>query len=387
MAISLRRRVLAIFIGWSLIAIYRTAASYMILTYYEKPMPWGPAVLRGLAYAVIWTAMTTLLFLIAERLSLERAVWPRLLLLALPLLIATALVTIGIEAAMSAYATHNPRPIGNVIESWIVEMFHGTLLDAFVVLGLAIALRIRDEASRRKLQAAELETELANAQMQVLRSQIQPHFLFNTLQAISSLIGKSPADAKLMLVRLSDLLRMAMATANEPFVPLRSELEFTERYLAIQQVRFSDRLTVEWDVDDDALDLPVPVFLLQPLVENSLKHGLADSEEGGRIVVSARLERESLRLTVADDGSPAERGETHGGGIGLANIRSRLAGVYGDAAGLCLEPQRSGGTIVTIVLPAPVDLAAPVRRRRNVRSLPAARQEPARQSVTGRSMT
>ena len=203
----------------------------------------------------------------------------------------------------------------------------------------------------REVRAAQLESRLAQARLEGLRMQLQPHFLFNTLHAISALMHRDVEAADRMLARLSDLLRLTLDGAHTPEVPLRQELDFLDAYLEIQQTRFQDRLTIVRDVDPAALDALVPNLLLQPLVENAIRHGIAVRAAGGRVEISARRENGAVRLSVRDDGPGLPPGGAGPGGVGLANTRARLEQLYGDAQSLALANDPSGGLRVTVLAP------------------------------------
>jgi LytS/YehU family sensor histidine kinase len=206
------------------------------------------------------------------------------------------------------------------------------------------------------LQAARLREDVAQANLQALRAQINPHFLFNALNSVVTLIGRDPTMAREMLVRLSELLRATLTAGDSQETTLAQELEITARYLEIEQVRFADRLTVEWSIDAGLSEWRVPAFALQPLVENALKYGLALRRDPGTVRISARADDTALELTVRDDGpdapsvasSPASR---NGAGIALRNLRSRLERLYGADASLELRSRESGGTDAVVRIP------------------------------------
>jgi sensor histidine kinase YesM len=214
-------------------------------------------------------------------------------------------------------------------------------------------LRARErEAAELALKTSRLETSLTRAHLESLRMQLNPHFLFNTLNTVSVLAMKGERQRVVrMLTMLSDLLRLALDQA-EPQVPLREELEFLDRYLEIEQVRFGERLILRRDIDPAALDAEVPSLLLQPLVENAIRHGIARRPGAGRIDLTVRRTAGRLVITVADTGrgftAEALRGQH---GIGLANTRARLEQLYGDRQSLVLENAEEGGGIVRITLP------------------------------------
>lgn len=203
---------------------------------------------------------------------------------------------------------------------------------------------------RESRDREQLEVQLAQAQVQSLKLQLHPHFLFNALNTITALIGQDPHAAERMVSGLSDLLRLSLRHASEQEVPLERELEILQHYLEIQQIRFADRLTVRYDIEDAARQALVPNLLLQPLVENAIRHGIAPRAAPGSVVISAQLDGGVLRLTVEDDGvgpGPSSGGE----GIGLSNTRARLERLYGDRQRLELRGGADGGFIVRIDIP------------------------------------
>jgi signal transduction histidine kinase len=203
----------------------------------------------------------------------------------------------------------------------------------------------------RELRASQLEAQLAQSQLQVLKMQLHPHFLFNTLNAISALIRESPDEADEMVSRLGDLLRMTLETAGLQEVPFKKELEFLKHYLDIEQTRFQDRLKVEMVIEPETLDGLVPSMILQPLVENSVRHGVAPRPEGGCIKITAWLHHSLLRLEVEDDG-PGLSGDTpFKERVGLTNTRARVSNLYGDEHGLRLRHAAGGGLVVSLSIP------------------------------------
>jgi LytS/YehU family sensor histidine kinase len=216
----------------------------------------------------------------------------------------------------------------------VVAAFHG--------------LRIYRKYKTREVEAARLETRFAEAQNLALRMQLQPHFLFNTLNSISALVHSNPEGADEMISRLGDFLRSTLDAPHEQLVTLRRELAFIQDYLAIEQIRFQDRLRVETQIPADLMELRVPSFILQPLVENALKHGLADRPQGGTLQLRARKEPGSLVLEIQDDGEGFVPGHE---GVGLANVRSRLGLLYKGRHQLDILGASGRGTLVVLRLP------------------------------------
>ncbi len=211
--------------------------------------------------------------------------------------------------------------------------------------------RPHDKLRARELAASRLEGQLAQANLQMLKMQLHPHFLFNTLNAISSLMHRDVEAADRMIVRLSDLLRMALEKDDRHQVRLESELEFLHRYLAIEQIRFRDRLKVDIDVEPVCLSAQVPRLILQPLVENAIRHGIAMRSAAGRLAIRARRRGARLDLSVADDGPGLPPNRPLRPGVGLANTQARLAQLYGGDGSLELVDGEGGGFEVVVEIP------------------------------------
>lgn len=205
----------------------------------------------------------------------------------------------------------------------------------------------------QELRAAQLEAELGRVRLERLEAQLQPHFLFNTLNGISSLMYRDPAEADRMLGKLSDLLRLTFQRSPEPEVPLSAELEWLGWYLDLMQIRFGDRLTIQREIAPAALACRVPRLVLQPLVENALKHGAAQRAGPATVLITAQVSNGRLELSVTDDGPglPAAA-DLESGGVGLSNTRERLATLYGDAGRVRMENRPEGGLRVTLELPS-----------------------------------
>jgi two-component system, LytTR family, sensor kinase len=218
--------------------------------------------------------------------------------------------------------------------------------------GLAHALVYRRESERRALASAQLEMRLVEAQLQALQRQLHPHFLFNTLNAIAGLMRSDVDAADRMMDRLGDLLRMTLNTSNIQEVPLKEELELLQKYLDIEQTRFGSRLSVSMAIDPDTLDAQVPNFLLQPLVENAVRHGIAPHARPGRLTISSERAGDRLTLHIADSGNGVapHRLTLLNQGVGLANTRARLEHLYRDKHALVFS-NVDGGFRVTVSIP------------------------------------
>jgi signal transduction histidine kinase len=226
--------------------------------------------------------------------------------------------------------------------------FHVTVLFMWGVLGAYHSFNLYQKSVRQQLEASELENRLVRAQNQALRMQIQPHFLFNTLNSISTLMHCDPESADRMMVRLADLLRTTLDSAMAQEVDLQQELAFIEKYLAIELIRFSDRLQVRYEISPETLLARVPAFLLQPLVENSIKHGISNVSGPSVITVRAVREGECLNLEVEDTGRGFERAQE---GIGTRNTVARLRLLYRDRQSFELTSEPGKGTLASIRIP------------------------------------
>ncbi|HEX6434768.1 MAG TPA: histidine kinase, partial [Gemmatimonadales bacterium] len=238
------------------------------------------------------------------------------------------------------------------VADWGVRFQFGLMSYGFILSWAYVHeyfTRLRD----RDVALARLETELAQAQLRALKAQVQPHFLFNTLHAITVLIRRDRDAAIAMVLRLSDLLRMTLVDADRPAVPLERELRFLHLYLEIEQTRFRDRLEVVWDVEPGVEGAAVPPLILQPLVENALKHGIGMRGNGGRVVIGAEQSNGTLRLRVSDNGPGLRDGVAlpNGTGIGLASTRSRLEHIYGSTHHFSLANAPGGGLSAVVEIP------------------------------------
>jgi signal transduction histidine kinase len=219
------------------------------------------------------------------------------------------------------------------------------------IIGLQHAVDYYRQARARELRAARLEMRLIESQLQTLQQQLQPHFLFNTLHAISTLVHRDPEKADVMIERLSDLLRITLQKVGVQEVELAEELEYLRAYLDIEQVHFGPRLIVEYRIDAAALDAMVPTLILQPLVENAIRHGLEPMVRGGCLAIEAQADGDTLWLRIRDNGVGFAIGQPRRDGVGLANTRSRLDRLYEEQAALTIRENPGGGALVDIYLP------------------------------------
>ncbi len=244
----------------------------------------------------------------------------------------------------------------------IGELFGGTVYNSFTLvawgflyLGLTYYLALQGERER----TLRAETLVAEVRLRALRYQLNPHLFFNTLNGISTLVAeRRNEDATLMIARLGDFLRSTLRQDLPSLVPFAEELSFAGQYLDIEQIRFGERLQVTYDVEEDAYRVLVPLLLLQPLLENAVRHGVAAQERGGSIDISARVRAQRLEIAIANSGSSRAHTESNGGGLGLANTRERLLVLYGDRQSIRTSSQADGGFRVELEIPVSADPSA-----------------------------
>lgn len=220
-----------------------------------------------------------------------------------------------------------------------------------MIVSVAVAVKANRRSHERAVHAAELEAQLKSAQLAVLSNQLQPHFLFNTLNAIASLTRESPAAAEEMIVRLCVLLRASLETKNHQEVALQTEMEILDKYVSIQRVRFGDRVNIDVDIPEDCLAAAVPAFALQPLVENAIEHGFREPRSVAKIVIVARRVSDELRISVIDNGVGSKASHSDGCGTGMANTAARLERLYGPRQQFTYGDLPEGGFQVELKIP------------------------------------
>lgn len=318
--------------GWSLMGLFRGLQNYTAMAYTAMPLSWSTALVQGIVEAYVWVALTPVIIGLSIRFRLDSG--PRLL--SVPIHLVAAVVIGQLHIVMFGWVMEAirwvppPVPVGPRILS--------RLLTYGVLVGLVHGWHAHARLRERERRAFRLDAELAQARMSLLQSQLQPHFLFNAMHAISELVHEDPDRAETLITDLSDLLRMSFEKAGVQQVMLSEELEFVRRYLRIEETRFEDRLTVEVDVPPQLLSAQVPYLSLQPLVENALRHGVARRQGQSRLEIRARRAGESLSLQVRDSGGGSAAGQSANGmGVGLSNTRARLEQMYGERQSLQLH--------------------------------------------------
>lgn len=337
---------------WTLLGLsYALSAGLSGLGEGEAPN-WGRLSTWYLASFWLWMLLVPLVAWLGRR-TAGRG-WRRFCLVHLPASIAMALAQVLVRVAVFwmlwRHDITNAHTFGAYLQREFVFNFYFAQLTYWVILAVLRGMDSRRHLRDERLRNAQLETQLAQSQLHALRMQLQPHFLFNTLNAISALALAEPRRARRMIARLSDLLRLTLEERHSSLVPLSHELEFVRCYLEIQQERFGDRLATRFEVADNTLQAAVPGMILQPLVENALRHGLLAKTTPGNLLIRVHRDGGNLHLSVEDDGL----GLPDGGaveGVGLGTTRERLRMSFEDLASLHMQPRTEGGTQVELRMP------------------------------------
>jgi two-component system LytT family sensor kinase len=342
--------------AWTLFGLFFASEAILGRIYDGRPMRLGATLSAWLACAYLWLCLTPLVLRLARRFPLERKGWPRSALVHLAASFIFALLQLGAYTLVGLLvsADSGKPSFFAAFRSLFITNFHFDILTYWAIIGLSHVVAYYRKYRERELRAAQLETRLAHAELDALRMQLHPHFLFNTLNSISVLMTEDVKAARRMLTRLGDLLRASLENSGVNEVTLKEELEFLESYLEIEQTRFHDRLTVRMEVDPATLDARVPHLILQPLVENAIRHGIAPRAAAGLVEIRAMRRNGMVQLEVRDNGAGlgAARPESLMKGIGLANTRARLEQLYGASHSFELKDgDGHSGLTVTIAIP------------------------------------
>jgi signal transduction histidine kinase len=350
---SPRSRVVA---TWLAVAVFFSAQNILVGAARHRPFDWQWDLYHEFVYALTWASYSFVVLSAGRRWppasgSVRSTIVPHLLLM---LVLAPAqIITTYTVHYLGLSLLGQPPSVGlwgflRGISGGIVWGVLTGCLYYWLILGIQAAFLYQRMYQQQRLTSAELESRLTEARLEALRLQLHPHFLFNTLNAISAYVSVDPDRAQRMIAWLGELLRRTLNGGSAAELPLSEELELLAPYLEIQRIRFGDRLSIDVVVPDGAGDALIPTLMLQPLVENAIEHGVKRTANGARVGLKAEPIGDRLRLQIADNG-PGPSGGIEG--VGLANTRSRLAGLYGDAHRLELNPGEAGGTVVTIELP------------------------------------
>ena len=329
--------------GWTGLALFLGISSSLAYMAVGNPPRWSLTIRMALAEIYVWALIAPGVMALARRYPFTRATIGRSLAVHIPASLVISLAKLTVDQVLRRWLFGFD---GYVLITSLAPNF----LFYWGIVAAAHGFAYYRSSRERELRASLLEARLATARLQLLQMQLHPHFLFNTLNAISELVHEDPETADRMITGLSELLREALIAGDRQQVPLRRELELVRRYLDIQQARFGDRLQVEIEVDETIMDALVPHFVLQPLVENAIRHGIGARSDAGRVLIRAHADHDSLRIDVEDDGAGLkEAGASEG--IGLGNTRKRLEALYGPGASVRVRDDPRGGAIVTVTIP------------------------------------
>jgi len=339
---------------WTVVALFFSSQVYVMSYSVESKPTLGDFVLQGLA-CYLWAIATPLVLWLAQRYRIESHNWLQRFLLQflLSLLVVSALLVVNNILLMMFWGrTSQITPFR--VFSFVYRNLDRWLFIYWAILFMSHAYNYYNNYRKGELKAAELRTQLVQSQLEALKMQIHPHFLFNTLHSISALLSKDTEGARRMIVRLGDFLRLTLENSGSMEVTLQQEIEFLKGYLEIERIRFQDRLTTDIRVDPEVLDVRVPNLILQPIVENAMRHAVGSSKSG-RVEVVAAPRNGVVRIEVRDNGPGIQADGVldarRGRGLGLVNTQARLAGLYGDAARFELSNNPRGGLVVALEIP------------------------------------
>jgi len=339
------------------VALLQAVAANLLRGTLAAEWPWA---LLQIPRWLTWVPITPIVFYAAERFPfrrdrLARSGWTHL---GIALLIAVVIEVLWLQISFVIQGRLEPAALArmqsNRAEVYSVAVLSRLLGDAFIyaaVLGVATTLGYHRRLRERELRAAQLEAQLALAQVQALKMQVHPHFLFNTLHAVTVLIREDPTAATRVVTRLGDLLRLTLSRATTAQVSFRRELEILTLYLEIERTRFHDRLDITYDVQPATLGALIPDLILQPLVENAIRHGVSPNAGTGRIEVRSRRDGDWLCVEIRDNGAGLTPGQVRPDGIGLTTARARLERLYGERQELTLANLPEGGCVARIRIP------------------------------------
>ena len=342
----MQRRLVAwllVLAGWTALAVFFAASSSLTYVSTGRPPRFGFTLLMSLTEWYAWAALTPVVAWLATRFPLRRGPLARSLAVHVPVGLLLAVLKLVLTRFLRAELVGTST--GYILLDGVATHYaiYWTIVAA--VHALAYQRAGREDA----LRASRLEASLADARLQLLKMQLHPHFLFNTLNTISELVHEDPDTADRMITALSHLLREALHAGTVDVVELSRELDLLDKYIQIQRARFADRLDVRLEIEDSALRVLVPNLILQPLVENAIRHGIARSVRTGRIHVRAR--RSAERLVLEDDGVGLSAGHARREGVGLSNTRARLQELYGRDHSVEMLNAETGGTCVRLIIP------------------------------------
>jgi len=340
---------------WTLVALFFSTQVFMMYYSERQPIPYKRAFLVQASACYLWAAVTPLVLWLARRFRIDRQNWLRKVVLHFFFSVALVSTLIGLHFVVYMILSGRASSITPLrLFGYLYPNLDRWLLVYWFMILMSHAFNYYNSYRKGELKASQLRTQLVQSQLEALKMQVQPHFLFNTLHSISALLSKDTEGARKMITRLGDFLRLTLENSGSMEVTLRQEIEFLNGYLEIERIRFQDRLTTDINIDPDMLDVRVPNLILQPIVENAMRHAVGNSHDG-HVEIAAFPVNGSLHIEVKDNGPGllADRAfeARRGKGLGLANTQARLVGLYGTDARFEMSNRASGGLTVTIEIP------------------------------------
>jgi sensor histidine kinase YesM len=346
---------------WTIVGLAFASQFYLSSARAGWSVTWEQALFSSLGDWYVFAFLSIPAVKLARTFPFQRQNWLAVLVIHVlgSVLLSAAYILLRAGAAhLYSLTTPVPVPFGRAFTPLLSKPFQYYLWVFWVIMAVSHAFDYYQKYHDRELQASELEKSLAQARLRALQSQLNPHFLFNTLHTISALMHKDVEAADRMIMKLSELLRLALDNTDTHEVPLSQELEFLKRYLEIEKTRFKQRLTVEMEIAPETLGAEVPNLVLQPLVENAIRHGIERHSRPGKIVLRAARQNDDLLLEVQDNGGGLPPGGLKREGIGISNTRDRLQHLYGGRQKFELQNLASGGLLARVTIPfhrSPVD--------------------------------
>ncbi|HSP07289.1 MAG TPA: histidine kinase [Acidobacteriota bacterium] len=352
--------------GWLQLAIVMSIAvligftfavqNYITMNNRGYSITWRDSWAEQVPFWIVWALLSPIVFRITARFPLDRERWWKTILMHIPAGVVFSIVHLAIYFIILAFLRERDvmtiKSLANFLD-FLPRLNFGLRLWSYLMLvALGYAMDFYNRYQEGAMRASRLEARLAQAQLEALKMQLHPHFLFNTLNTISALLRKDVEMADKMIARLGDFLRMTLRNSGQQEVAVSEELEFLKCYLEIERIRFQDRLTVEMDIDPQAAMAQVPNLILQPIVETAIRHGISATEASGRLTIRALCHNGLLTLQVVDNGPGLSgNGDEYREGLGLQNTRSRLEQLYGDRQSFRIFNAAEGGVTVEIDLP------------------------------------
>ena len=351
---------------WTFIGIVFTLQGYFTSYRSERPMLFMESLYLQMTWSYVWALGTPLVLWAAARLPIERSNWIRSALLHIPISIVLSVVLTALARVIIwlvlGYRMGRPLTFESITNFVVGNFSEGIGIYLLIAL-MSYAYGYYRRYREGQLRTLQLEAQLSHAQLQALKMQLHPHFLFNTLHSISALLTKDVEAARKMITRLGDFLRLTLENSGSQEVTLQQEMEFLSCYLEIERIRFQNRLVTRMDLGPQTLEAKVPNLILQPIVENAIRHGIAPRSTPGLIEIEAKQLNGTLRIQVRDNGPGLPEHRTSDNqfkkGLGLANTETRLERLYGADHLFNLSNNPEGGLIVTLEIPFHKDDAAP----------------------------